>query len=79
MTFKNLSQVEIERNIYSSLHCRLFFFGHACVILAPQPEIKPTSTAFEAQSPNHWMAREVPTLQFLNSEGQQEKKICIYR
>ena len=36
----------------------------ACGILVPQPGIKPTPPAVEAQSRNHWTAREVPP--FLN-------------
>ena len=31
----------------------------ACGILVPQPGIKLTSSALEAQSPNHWTTREV--------------------
>ena len=38
-----------------------FFFGHmACRILVPRPGIKPLPPALEAQSLNHWTAREVP-------------------
>ena len=41
----------------------LFLPHHeACGILVPQSEIKPTSPATEAQSLNHWTAREVPWL-----------------
>ena len=42
----------------------LFFFFWpctvACGILVPQPGIEPSSPAVEAQSLNHWCAREVP-------------------
>ena len=31
-----------------------------CGILVPQPGIEPTPPAEEAQSLNHWTAREVP-------------------
>ena len=42
----------------------LCFWPHftACGILAPWPEIKPIPPALEAQSLNHWTAREVPNL-----------------
>ena len=37
------------------------FFGHiVCGVLVPQPGIEPVSSTLEAQSANHWMAREVP-------------------
>ena len=39
----------------------LFWPYHtACGILVPQPGIEPAPPAVEAQSPNHWTAREVP-------------------
>ena len=43
--------------------CFFFSFGHAAglVGLVPQPGIKPVPPAVEAQSPNHWNAREAPT------------------
>ena len=39
-----------------------FFWLHqrACKILVPRPGIEPVSPAVEAQSPNHWTAREFP-------------------
>ena len=39
-----------------------FFWPHraACGIFVPQPGIEPTPLALEAQSLNHWTAREVP-------------------
>ena len=46
-----------------NLFIYLFIFGHvtqACEILVPQPGIEPLPPAVEAQSPNHWTAREVP-------------------
>ena len=39
----------------------------ACGILVPQPGIKPTLPALEAQSLNHWTARKV--LSHFNSSG----------
>ena len=48
---------------YVSCRCFFFFFflfGRAMQILAPQPGIKPTPPAVEAQSLNHWTTREVP-------------------
>ena len=40
----------------------LFIWPHptVCRILIPQPEIEPVPPAEEAQSPDHWAAREVP-------------------
>ena len=42
--------------------CYLFIWPHPadCRILIPQPEIEPMPPAEEAQSPDHWPAREVP-------------------
>ena len=39
-----------------------FFWPHhaACGILVPRAGIKPVPSALEAQSLNHWSAREVP-------------------
>ena len=37
----------------------------ACRILVPCPGFKPVPPAVEAQSPNHWTAREAPTVAFL--------------
>ena len=41
-----------------------FFLPHltVCDNLAPQPGIKPTPPALEAQSLNHWTTREVPVI-----------------
>ena len=36
------------------------FFGLLCGILIPQPEIKPSLPAVEAQSLNHLTTREIP-------------------
>ena len=46
----------------TSGHWLSFFFWpcEACGILVPQPGIEPRLLALEAQSPNHWTAREVP-------------------
>ena len=44
----------------------IFWPRHAaCGILVPQPGIKPTPPALEAQSLNHWTAREVLEILFL--------------
>ena len=46
-------------------HPQLFiFWPHlmVCDNLAPQPGIKPTPPALEAQSLNHWATREVPVI-----------------
>ena len=45
-----------------SHHVLLFFWlcRLACGILVPQPGIEPVPPAVEAQSRNHWTAREVP-------------------
>ena len=32
----------------------------ACRILVPQPDIEPVPPAVDAQSPNHWTAKEFP-------------------
>ena len=37
----------------------------ACEILVPQPGIEPLPPAVEAQSPNHWTARELPNEKLL--------------
>ena len=37
-----------------------------CGILVPQPGIEPMSPGVEAQSSNHWMAREIPDLSILS-------------
>ena len=57
-------------NLLSKLLASLFievfpFFVFATVhtargILVPRPGIEPVAPAVEAQSPNHWTAREVP-------------------
>ena len=36
--------------------------GTACGILVPQPGIEPCPFAVRTQSPNHWIAREFPTI-----------------
>ena len=48
------------------IKCHFFpFFGQAelgvaCEILVPPPGMEPTSLVLEAQSLNHWTAREIP-------------------
>ena len=41
----------------------IIFWSHCAAwgILVPQPGIEPVAPAVEAQSPNHWTAREFPT------------------
>ena len=47
------------------LFCFVFWPCHAaCRILVPWPGIEPMPPAVEAQSLNHWTAREVPDLHF---------------
>ena len=46
----------------------------ACGILVPQPGIEPTPPAVEAQSRNHWTAREVPP--FLNCWKKWKELLC---
>ena len=51
--------------------CWLVGFGPRCVpcgILAPRPGIEPTPPALEAQSLNHWTAREAQLGQVLKDE-----------
>ena len=63
--FKMLSP---EAHIHSFSCASFFFFlslslwlpWAACGIFVPQPGIEPMSPALEAQSLNHWTAREVP-------------------
>ena len=45
-----------------------FFFGHTpqLAILVPRPGIEPGPLVVKAQSPNHWTAREFPTITFLH-------------
>ena len=41
------------------------FFGHTTHgILVPQPGIKPVPSEMEAQSPNHWTARDIQFMRF---------------
>ena len=45
------------------MDCFFFFFWscrEACEILVLRPGIEPVPLAVEAQSPNHWTAREFP-------------------
>ena len=54
---------------FSRVNILFFFFfwphGAACGILVPRPGIKPVPPALEAQSLNHWTAREVLSVVFL--------------
>ena len=51
----------------------LFFFFwpccSACGILVPRPGIEPKAPATEGQGPNHWTAREFPTMPSLNRQS----------
>ena len=43
-----------------------FFFVHiTCGILVPRPKIEPVPPEMEGQSPNHWTAREFPSVYIL--------------
>ena len=47
-------------------HCCFFFFGYSAGgILASSPGVEPVPPAVEAQSPNHWTARELPNEKLL--------------
>ena len=48
--------------------CVLFGFWPGCGILVPPPGIEPTAPAVEAQSHNHWTARELPLWKVLSGE-----------
>ena len=47
----------------------------ACGILVPLPGIKPIPPAVEAQSPNHWTAREVPQRTLFHGEMATELRL----
>ena len=47
----------------------LVFIFLACGILVPWPGIEPVAPAVEAQSPNHWTAREVPRVDITINQG----------
>ena len=47
--------------------CFLWLHCAACGIPVPPPGIEPTPTAVEAESLNHWTAREVPAWAVLTS------------
>ena len=60
-------------------HITIFFFWphHTdCGIPVPRPGTKPGPPAVEAQSNNHWTAREFPTI-FLNATEDNDNKIII--
>ena len=60
--FNDYQPVDSFLNVYSGLLPIFIFIGHpARGILVPQPGIEPTPPGVEAQSPNHWTTREVPT------------------
>ena len=48
----------------SHLELIFFFWPHpvACGVLVPRPGMEPGPPSVEAQSPNHWTAREVLTM-----------------
>ena len=48
----------------------------ACRSLVPWAGIEPSPPAVEAQSPNHWTTREVPTGSCFRQDGQ--KSSCLY-
>ena len=50
------------------------FGPEACGILAPGPGIEPSPPAVEAQSLNHWTAREVPGAYFFMEE---KSGVCL--
>ena len=53
----------------------LCFFVWLCLsvrgILGPQPEIEPVPAVVEAQSLNHWTAREVPIQSLLSAKRKE--------
>ena len=59
------SRIRLSKHQIVCLRLVLFWLNHvACRILLPQPGIEPTTPVFEAQSFNHWTAREVPTTKY---------------
>ena len=50
----------------------------ACRILVPQPGIEPVPPAVEAQSPNHWAAREFPSEPFLRNQIDQKISLSSF-
>ena len=68
-----MSHLEVTEIFNTLALVFLLFFSwphdSACGILFPQPGMKPTSLATEAQSLNHWTAREVPS--FLTSKRKE--------
>ena len=55
-----------KKACWATLYFFFFFWPRlaACGILVPGPGIEPAPPAVEAWRPNHWTAREVPTLYF---------------
>ena len=68
-TFKNLHFKKIAVIYTEHLPSDLFWgaggLDTACGILVPRPGIRPIPPALEAQSLNHWTAREIPILTVL--------------
>ena len=58
------SQTHRIRTEGKSTNIPFFFFwvphGITCGILVPQAEVEPARPALEAQSLNHWTAKEIP-------------------
>ena len=64
---RQLARRVIQSNLYKDVPFLFVCFGGvfwprcvACRILVPPPGMEPVPPAVEAQSPNHWTAREVP-------------------
>ena len=51
---------------YFILFLKIFWPRHTtCGILVPWPRIEPGRLAVKVQSPNHWTAKEFPTIIFI--------------
>ena len=61
---KEQVSLPLDGLLYSLFKKFLFFGCVACGILFPRPGMEPTPLAMEAQSFNHWTAREVPLQPF---------------
>ena len=62
--------------------CNFFFFLPSPVargILVPQPGIKPVPPALEAQSLNHWTAREVPGCDYFWKNVKSDGTVLLIR
>ena len=64
--------------IISTLIFFFFFWPHctACGILISRPGIEPAPPALEAQSLNHWTAREDPMLNFFTFFKNKSRTVC---